>query len=341
MKIFKGYEAYNNLLKGIENRTFRYPAKNETGYYQGMLLPKLTPKFRLKPNEKIFTIGSCFAREIEARLIQLGFDVPVGKFKVGQSEIAYAAPHLLNEYNAGTLLQRIESIFGKFVYNDSMGIEERKQGFVDLFLHIHNKPVTLARLLERRRQIDLVYQELLDCDTIIITLGLIETWYDSKHCCYLNKAPGKTAVNLEPDRYYFHRMDVDDVFGRLKDAICLINAHSMKKIILTVSPIPIEATFSNTNAIIANSFSKAVLRVVAQLLSESFDNVDYFPSYEIAISGGMIYFGEDNVHVTGEMVEQIVKHMLSNYFPTEDSVDAQAVIHEGYIDFEVYERLKI
>ena len=182
MKILSGEEAYANLKNGIRERTFRIPSKTEPQFWNGMFLPKLSPRFSLSKNEKIFTIGSCFAREIERLLIENKFDVPVKGFEIPQGEFEWPAADLLNEYNAGTIFQRIESVFGKFEYTDQIGIESIKNGYVDLFLHIHNKPIALERLVQRRKEINELYQELLTSSTIIITLGLTECWYDSVGC---------------------------------------------------------------------------------------------------------------------------------------------------------------
>ncbi len=331
MKIISGLDAYGNLFQGVKKRTFRYPSKGETGYHEGVLLPKLSPRFEIGPKEKIFTIGSCFAREIETRLTARGFDVPIATFP---------NPHMLNEYNAGTILQRIESVYGMFDYPEGMGIEETDKGCFDLFLHIAQAPVTMEVLLYRRRLIADLYQQLKAADTVVITLGLIETWFDTRFQCYVNKAPSRAMVMREPERFQFHRMDVEDVSARVSNALQLINSHSPnKKIILTVSPIPIEATFSQSNAIVANSYSKSVLRVVAEKMVADFDNVDYFPSYEMALSGGMQYFQDDNVHVNDAMVEIITSHMLKNYIPASGEAEAEPVVTLNYIDGEAHNRL--
>ena len=330
MKIIPGPDAYGNLFQGIKKRTFRYPSKGEAGYLDGVLLPKLNTKFTIEPDEKIFTIGSCFAREIESRLVKRHFDVPVSKF---------VNPEMLNEYNAGTILQRIESVFGMFTYEDGMGIEETDKGFVDLFLHIAQVPVPLDVLLLRRRMIAEVYQELLASHTVVITLGLTETWFDTRYQCYVNKAPSRMTVNREPERFQFHRMDVEDVMARVSNALALISNHSQKKIVLTVSPIPIEATFSQSNAIVANSYSKAVLRVVAEKMSNDFSNVDYFPSFEMAISGGTRFYMDDNVHVTPELVDIITNHMLSHYVASEKAPEGEGAVTLNYIDGEAHNRL--
>lgn len=38
--------------------------------------PSFMPRFTLEPGQRIFTIGSCFARNVERTLSERGFDVP-------------------------------------------------------------------------------------------------------------------------------------------------------------------------------------------------------------------------------------------------------------------------
>lgn len=335
-----GAEAYANLMTGIKKRTFRFPTKREAPDHGGRLLPPIEPAFQLTPGEKIFTIGSCFAREIEERLVQAGFDVPVKGFQTRIGEFPHPGPHLLNEYNSGTILQRIESVYGGFPYADHMGVEEVKGGYLDLFLHIHQRPVTLTRLLERRREIESIYQNLHDANVLVITLGLVETWFDNLNGCYLNKAPSKESIKSNPGRFCFRRMDVEDVVERMTSCISLINAHSKKKILLTLSPVPIEATFTSSSAILANSYSKSVLRVAAQMLIEKFDNVQYFPSYEIAISGGAHSFIDDNVHVSRETVDVIMNYLFENYLQANSQRKESSIRPEfNYIDAEASTRI--
>ena len=88
-----------------------------------------------------------------------------------------------------------------------------------------------------------------------------------------------------------------------------------RKVVLTVSPVPLQVTFAGGDAVMRNSYSKSVLRVVAELASQAFADVDYFPSYEIITASGLRSFGEDNVHVRPRVVANVVNHMLSLYAP--------------------------
>ena len=83
--------------------------------------------------------------------------------------------------------------------------------------------------------------------------------------------------------------------------------------LLTVSPVPLQASLAGDDAVVANCYSKSVLRVCAQQLYLKYPLVDYFPSYEIAMSGGLSSFGPDQVHVRDAVVGQITDYMLRAY----------------------------
>jgi hypothetical protein len=72
-----------------------------------------------------------------------GFRLPVGEFK-------HSAPHLLNEYNAGTILQRIASLLGTFD-DRTAGIEEADGGFLGMGYfendNIHVRPEMVGMIM--------------------------------------------------------------------------------------------------------------------------------------------------------------------------------------------------
>lgn len=202
---------------------------------------------------------------------------------------------------------------GDFDYGDEKGIEQTDKGYIDLFLHVLAQPVTLERLIERRKEIARLYEEIKTADVVILTLGLVECWYDTKYGCYLNKAPSKAFVDAEKGRFEFHRLDVPDVYERISKAVDTILQLGAKKVLITVSPVPVEATFTPDSCVIANSYSKSVLKVCSDLISRTSDNIDYFPSYEIVTSFGTSAFADDNIHVTGEVVTKVTNYMIEGY----------------------------
>ena len=83
-----------------------------------------------------------------------------------------------------------------------------------------------------------------------------------------------------------------------------------KRVVLTVSPIPLGRTFRPLEVAVANSESKSILRAVAGRISSEFENVTYFPSYEMCVSDPQAY-KEDGRHVRPEKGAQIMNFFVA------------------------------
>ncbi len=80
------------------------------------------------------------------------------------------------------------------------------------------------------------------------------------------------------------------------------------RIILTVSPIPLLATFRSDecNVVVANCHSKSVLRVAAEEFAARNDGVTYFPAYEAVLYGTRQPFREDGRHVSRQALDRVM-----------------------------------
>lgn len=300
------------IKKATSNKKSRtYPNRSDPRYRDACIFPSFNPKFGVDwaTTGQVFTIGSCFARNIEDILAPMGIDLPTRKFSTPKNEWASRPNGLLNEYNPGSISQKImASLSDDLVSSDT--IFEQNGVYFDLLLH-GGAGVTRDRALERRDEIAKIYSQMKTCEVVIITLGFIEAWYDHKAKQWLNRMP-PVSRSTPKNRFTFRRLDVFQSFKLLSEAIKLL--HSLeKKIILTVSPVPIGATFSDHDCVIANEFSKSVLRVCAERLYADFDNVDYFPSYEIVRSAGLAAYEDDNIHVKSEIVKNVTRYMVDSY----------------------------
>lgn len=323
MKIYSSDEAWSNLAGGWEREDSSIPPKSDSEQYDGVgFLPKYESKFKFNKEDKVFTIGSCFAREIEHELGARGFNVPALNFAPNvwsfapTEELNQSVPasHLLNEYSVGTMYQRVFAAITGEQFNPEAGIAERELHYADMFLIRSQLPVTMDQLMLRRKIIDKFYKELVTSNVVIITLGLTECWYDTKYNVYFNATPPKTLTDLDTDRFKFHHMSFNEVKNSLTEVVRLLNTCEVgKKIVLTVSPVPLEATFSNKNCIMATSYAKGTLRAVAEEIANEFDNVDYFPSYEIVTSRGCAGYAGDNVHILRETVLKVMDVMTKTY----------------------------
>lgn len=318
MRIIAGQNAYANLKNSIRRKTVSMPAKNTSEQFDGVgYLPTITPKFKIPKGSKIFTIGSCFAREIEGR-VSNEYKMCISDFKLPEHPFktyhwgTLPVSHLLNEYNLGTIHQRIDSACNNTEI--AGGLVERYGEFKDLLLHIWAEPKSKDVINSFRTLINEFYTNIKTADVIVITLGLIECWYDTVDCIYLNTAPSQSDINNEPSRYHFCELSYEDTTSLLNKCISQINKNNPNtKILLTVSPVPLEATFSGNNCIMASFSAKAILRASINHVVDIYDNVDYFPSYEIVQSRGCAGFTEDNTHVNSESVDAVFK-VFNNYF---------------------------
>ena len=87
------------------------------------------------------------------------------------------------------------------------------------------------------------------------------------------------------------------------------------RILLTVSPVPLIATFEPQHVLVATTYSKSVLRVAAQAATDRYAHVDYFPSYEIitaSFSRGA-YFAADLREVEAAGVSHAMRCFFRNY----------------------------
>jgi len=198
-------------------------------------------------------------------------------------------------------------------FGDEAIFEIKPGQFIDCLLVSTQYPVTRERPFQRRKEIEELYLNLLDSDILIITLGYVEAFMYKN--IWINRLPPIPIVKKESEHFRFYRLDVFKTFDLLKKAIEEILSHNPSiNIIITVSPVPIQSTFTPYDCIVANSYSKSVLRVAATHLSEAFNNVDYFPSYEIVTSIGLSAYVDDLVHVKNEIVNKVTRYFYQQYF---------------------------
>jgi hypothetical protein len=166
---------------------------------------------------------------------------------------------------------------------------------------------------DRRQHFAAVRRAFESLDVLVFTLGLTECWQSAHDGTVFPLVPGVAGGTFDPERYTFLNLSVDDVvqdMARFIGALRIVNPRS--SVILTVSPEPLNATALDRHVLVSTSNSKAVLRVAAEKLSATLDDVHYFPAYEIVTgpSSRGRYFAEDLRSVT----EAGVEHVMSLFF---------------------------
>lgn len=295
------------------NNFRKFPGKGDVRFAGLILKPALQPSFKIPARSTVFTIGSCFARNVEERLLEHNMDVPGAVFTTPRGETGGRRNQVLNQYNPGTILQMLEFAESGF---PEAGIYQDRQGLVlDGLLSTGGAAVSPERALERRGQILKLYRDTLEsAGCVILTLGLVETWIDLSAGIFLNQTPGLRLLRRKPEQFRFERLNYAKCIILVRAILDrLVAGNRDRNILLTVSPVPFGATMKPRDAVVENSYSKALLRVVCEELLADYPTVDYFPSYEMVASGGLSSFKEDNIHVEQAIVDQVVTHMIEHY----------------------------
>ena len=105
--------------------------------------------------------------------------------------------------------------------------------------------------------------------------------------------PGTAAGTFDATQHEFRNQGFGFIrtnLGEAMEKIRSVNKHM--RFLLTVSPVPLTATYSGRHVLVATMESKSILRAVAAQLCAARGGVDYFPSYEIISSpvfGGQFF----------------------------------------------------
>jgi hypothetical protein len=288
----------------------RFPEKDDPRLRDGAVFSEVFPRFSLAKGTSIFTLGSCFARSLEEKMPE--FSLPTRGLAVPSAERPGRPNGILNEYNPGTICQRVEYAVKRASFGD-LCIAPEGGGYIDLLLPEYVTPAGKTRLLERRAEIENLYTALSRSDCVFIALDQVEAWYDGAAGLYLNRIPPAEFLLADRARFEMHILGVHETQILLERMIDALRSVGVSKILLTVSPVPLAATYSGRDCAMANVHSKSVLIVAAQAVSQLYPEVDYFPGYEIVLSAGPSYYDSDFVHVRDDVVEMVTNYLIQRY----------------------------
>ncbi|RDD64099.1 GSCFA family protein [Thalassococcus profundi] len=282
-----------------------------------------TPRHDLKPDDQVVTFGSCFAQHISRALRRHGFswlDCEPGADFVSEalrSRFNYGvfSARTGNIYSAKALLQWVQWSLGQATPPDEAW--ERKGRYYDPFRPAIEPDgfASAAEMLASRQQtLDAFARCIRESDVFVFTLGLTESWENIAGGYTYATCPGTNAGTFDPDSHVFRNYTCAEVQDHLEQALTLIRAENPKvRILLTVSPVPLTATAAGKHVVVSTTYSKSVLRAVAGAVSDAWDHVDYFPSYEIITAPsfrGMFY--DPNMRtVAGRGVDFVMSHFMA------------------------------
>jgi len=287
--------------------------------------PVVSTRFTIDRAERVATAGSCFAQHIAKRLSGIGFNyfVPEDGAALGEEErrrrnYGVFSARFGNLYTTRQLLQLFQQCFDGFV--PAEGAWQRDDGrWVDA-LRPQIEPEGFASaeevLAERAEHLREVRRMFEDCAVFVFTLGLTEAWRSRLDGTVYPVAPGVSGGSFDPARHEFVNLTVTEVMADLEEFLQRLKAlNPAVKVVLTVSPVPLIATYEPRNVLVATTYSKSVLRVAAETAYRAHDWVEYFPSYEI-ITGNYndsAYYEADYRGINAIGVDHAMRTFLRHY----------------------------
>lgn len=251
----------------------------------------------------IFSIGSCFANAMGQRLQQNKFSVCVNPFGV-----------IFNPLSIFKLLDAcLHPAQANALLNETAMVERQGLWYhYDLHSDFYGEnQETIKQKLQESLQSTRHFLE--KTQVIILTLG-------TAYAYFLNANQAVVAnCHKVPQKFFDKRLlSVNEIIQGFEQTYkTLQTLNPQLQVILTVSPVR-----HIKDTIPLNQVSKSTLRLACHHLSERFDQVSYFPAYELLLDDLRDYrfFKADMIHPT-KVAEDYIWEKFSQVFmdnPTQD-----------------------
>ncbi|MDB5686798.1 MAG: hypothetical protein JWR77_1387, partial [Rhizorhabdus sp.] len=205
----KAEDAYRATMR---QRAAKWPMRGSSRL-EPVAQPVVAPSFTLAGDASVFTIGSCFARNIEIALRDRGLRVPTLDLQIPPEELMKGSglrTGILNKYTPFSMLNEIEQI-GRDDDGGRFLIEMGRDAWWDGQLHSH-ETVTRERGIKRRQRIRRLYADAIaESALVIVTLGLVEAWWDEAEQLYLNDTVPRHVIDRHPGRFFFEVLSPEKV----------------------------------------------------------------------------------------------------------------------------------
>lgn len=237
---------------------------------------------RIDYGSHIFALGSCFAENMAERMLR-------AKFRITANPMGIL-------FNPASIADALARFATDKLYSES-DLTEHGDRWFSFDAHTSLDGSTMQEALQSLNgALDKGREALRKADWVILTFGT--AWV------YELAESGRVVANchkMSQAMFRRRRLSAEEIVAMYEPLIGQGILHD-KQILLTVSPVRHLADGLDGNAV-----SKAVLRLAAEELALQYDNVHYFPSYEITTDDLRDYrfYAEDLVHPSQQAVEYI------------------------------------
>lgn len=250
--------------------------------------------FSVYPTDQILTLGSCFAENIGEKLQNAYFNVDVNPFGV--------------LYNPLSIKNSIDRLVSGRNFTEEELFESR--GLWNSFSHSSLFSATDAEKCLEQVNYRFIKASGLIRRTNVLLLTFGTAWVyekDGEVVANCHKLPASTF-----DRRRLSVEEIVDIYNCL--VYSLMDKNPELQIILTVSPIR-----HWKDGAAANTISKSTLILAAGELENQFDNVHYFPAYEIMMDELRDYrfYASDMIHPSEVAIDYIWQRFSDTFFNKE------------------------
>jgi hypothetical protein len=216
----------------------------------------------LTEHDTVVTLGSCFALELRQVL-------ELARFASG----SFWIPSGLN--NSFAILDFVSWCITGEGTSRAYRYERSSDGEIKEWLPEEERQRYLAHIAE--------------AGAFVFTLGLAEVWSDRETGGVFWR--GVPEDVFEEGRHVFRLSSVEENERNIVETIRLIRSvNPDAPIVLTLSPVPLEATFRDISCMTADCVSKSVLRVALdRVMSGEPENTYYWPSFELVKWAGSAF----------------------------------------------------
>ena len=307
---------------GLPDRQFW---KNEPGIADPARFdPVSDVPFQIARTDRVVTAGSCFAQHLGRRLADAGFDHFIAEpaHSLFDADLAHRFGYGIfsarygNIYTTRQLLQLLQRAYGLFVPLAESWPRHAAGRVVDPF-RPQIQPdgfVSAAELSDDRAQHFAAVRDAVESmDFFVFTLGLTECWEDTRDGAIFPLAPGIAGGLFDADTVRFRNFDEAETAADLLSALQFIRQRNPGvRVVLTVSPVPLNATYESRHVYVSTAWSKAILRIAAAKTCAALSDCCYFPSYEIITAPHVRgrYYADD----CREVLPTGVDHVMGLFF---------------------------
>ncbi len=259
----------------------------------------------LRPQDTVVTLGSCFAEELREVLQAAGFGSDLFWVPAGLNN-TFALLDFVSWSTTGTATHR------------AYRYERSAEGEIVEWSAGHDQAWYARQFREAR--------------AFVFTLGLAEVWLD--------RQDGRVFWRGVPEHVYDERRhelrltSVAENADNLRQTIRLVReVNPTAAIVLTLSPVPLLATFRDMSCMTADCVSKSVLRVALdEVLGGAPRDVYYWPAFELVKWAGASFdwraYGQDARHVQRYLVRCVMDAFVESFYGPEAAARLRAALPE-------------